>query len=39
MDTIETLIRNATAHLDDLGYAEGTKIRYKGVLKSLQKIS
>ena len=30
MDTIEALIRSATLHLDDLGYAEGTKIRYKG---------
>jgi len=29
MDTIEGLIRSAAAHLDDLGYAEGTKIRYK----------
>ena len=37
MDTIEALIRSATAHLDDLGYAEGTKIRYKGCWNHFKK--
>lgn len=37
MDTIEASIRNATAHLDDLGYAEGTKIRYKGCWNQFKK--
>lgn len=37
MDTIDNLIRNATAHLDDLGYAEGTKIRYRGCWNHFKK--
>lgn len=37
MDTINTLIRNATAHLEDLKYAEGTIIRYKSCWNHFKK--
>lgn len=37
MDTIESLIGKATVYLDDLGYSEGTKTRYKGCWNCFKK--
>ena len=37
MDTIESLIGKATEYLDDLGYSEGTKTRYKGCWNCFKK--
>ena len=37
MDTIGSLIRKATVHLDDVGYSEGTKTRYKSCWNCFKK--
>lgn len=37
MDTIENLIREASIYLEDMGYSEGTKIRYKSCWNCFKK--